>query len=425
MKIADKTKEEMLKELNRLKDQMVSMNKVREKYEQTLETLRKKEEKYEFIVNAHNEYLSLINREYKYEAVNDAYCMGVKKNREDIIGKTVDLIWGRQIFENNIKPHLDNCFNGEIVKFETHFKVGDNKELYYSVNYYPYKNNEGEVIHAVAVTRDITDKKIAELELIESEKRLRELNKRKDEYLDIINTDLIRAENYILSLLPPPMNNDLIKTNWVIKPCSRLGGDAFGYQWLDDNNFAFYILDVSGHGVGAALHSISALTMLRFRTLLHTDFYQPDRVLCSLNRTFNMERHNDLYFTMWYCVFNLQTRTLSYAGAGHPPLILIDRNNRASLVESKNFVIGYSPDLTYKSGKINLEIGSRVYMYSDGAYEVRKPDGKMMTIEELSDYLQQSGTNDGSELTKFYNYLVKLTGDKLEDDFLMLRVNIN
>jgi sigma-B regulation protein RsbU (phosphoserine phosphatase) len=138
-----------------------------------------------------------------------------------------------------------------------------------------------------------------------------------------------------------------------------------------------------------------------------------------------MENHNDLYFTMWYCVFNLQTRTLSYAGAGHPPLILIDKKNNASLVESKNFVIGYSPDLTYKSGKINIDTGSRLYMYSDGAYEVRKPDGKMMCIEDLSDYLQESGKVDGSELKKLYNYLVKLTGDKLEDDFLMLKVHIN
>jgi PAS domain S-box-containing protein len=425
MKISDRSKEEMLKELNRLKEQMASMSKIREKYEQTLETLRKNEEKYEFIVNAHNEFMSLINKSYKYEAVNDAYCLAIKKNREEVIDKTVDSIWGIEIFANNIKPHLDNCFKGEIVKFETHFKVGDNKELYYSVNYYPYRNIKGEVTHAVAVTRDITDKKIAELELIESEKRLRELNKRKDEYLNIINTDLIRAENYILSLLPKPLNSDIIKTNWEIKPCSRLGGDAFGYQWLDNNNFAFYILDVSGHGVGAALHSISALTMLRFRTLLNTDFYQPDSVLYSLNQTFNMEQHNDLYFTMWYCVLNLPTKTLSYAGAGHPPLILIDKKNNASLVESKNFVIGYSPDLTYKSGKISIDNGSRLYMYSDGAYEVRKPDGKMMCIDELSDYLQESGKVDGSELKKLYNYLVKLTGDKLEDDFLMLKVHIN
>ena len=54
------------------------------------------------------------------------------------------------------------------------------------------------------------------------------------------------------SLLPDKLKKGLIKTDWRFVPSAELGGDSFGYHWLDDDHFAFYLLDVSGHGVGAA-----------------------------------------------------------------------------------------------------------------------------------------------------------------------------
>ena len=87
-----------------------------------------------------------------------------------------------------------------------------------------------------------------------------------EENQDILNAELKEAAAYVTSLLPEPLN-DTIKTSWRFIPSTQLGGDAFGYHWLDNDNFALYLLDVCGHGVGAALLSISLVNVLRIPIL--------------------------------------------------------------------------------------------------------------------------------------------------------------
>ena len=67
-------------------------------------------------------------------------------------------------------------------------------------------------------------------------------------------------------------------THWQFIPSAALGGDAFDYQWLDDDHLAICLLDVCGHGVGSALLSISAINTLRSRTLPNTEFPDPSQV---------------------------------------------------------------------------------------------------------------------------------------------------
>ena len=71
--------------------------------------------------------------------------------------------------------------------------------------------------------------------------------------------ELAEAADYVISLLPDPLDGE-VTTEWKFIPSTQLGGDSFGYHWLDDDNLAMYLLDVCGHGVGAALLSISART---------------------------------------------------------------------------------------------------------------------------------------------------------------------
>ena len=116
-----------------------------------------------------------------------------------------------------------------------------------------------------------------------------------------------------------------IRTDWRFVPSADLGGDSFGYHWLDDDHFAFYLLDVSGHGVGAALLSVSALNALRSQSLPQTDFRDPGQVLTALNQAFQMDQQNGMFFTIWYGVYHKPTRRLDYSGGGHPPAILLSR----------------------------------------------------------------------------------------------------
>ncbi len=145
--------------------------------------------------------------------------------------------------------------------------------------------------------------------------------------------ELSEAAKYVISLLPERLSGE-ITTDWQFVPSVELGGDAFGYHWLDDNHLAIYLLDVCGHGVKAALLSISAINVLRNQTLAATDFLAPSEVLSGLNKVFQMDRHNDMYFTIWYGVYDKKSRRLTYSNGGHPAPILMAGQRKKPLNRS-------------------------------------------------------------------------------------------
>lgn len=100
----------------------------------------------------------------------------------------------------------------------------------------------------------------------------------------VMASDLAQAAKYVRSLLPDPLRKGPIRAEWRFVPSTSLGGDTFGYHWLDDNHLAFFLLDVSGHGVGPALLSVSAFNAIRSQSLPQTDFLEPGQVLAALNR---------------------------------------------------------------------------------------------------------------------------------------------
>jgi sigma-B regulation protein RsbU (phosphoserine phosphatase) len=202
-----------------------------------------------------------------------------------------------------------------------------------------------------------------------------------------LHAELQEAAAYVRSILPPPITTPMASA-WTFIPSSSLGGDAFSYHWLDDDHFALFVLDVCGHGVGSALLSVSALNALSSQALPGIDFLAPDRVLEALNNAFPMERQNNLYFTIWYGVYEVSTRTLSYAAAGHPPPILLAPGEPPRQLQGIGLPIGTFEGLDYDNFSTTVPPGSKLYMYSDGVFEVEKKDnGGMLPFEEFIDVL--------------------------------------
>jgi len=240
----------------------------------------------------------------------------------------------------------------------------------------------------------------------------------------VLAKELALAADYVISLLPRPVTDGAVQTRWRYVPSTQLGGDCFGYHWIDDGNFAMYLLDVCGHGVGSALLSVSAFNVLRSQTLPNADFRMPEQVLTALNGAFQMDDHNGLYFTIWYGVYQPATRTLRYASGGHPPALLLTAGGGIRPLITENFFIGGLPDSTYESGALAVPTPARLYIFSDGVYEVNRPDGTMWTVEDLGVYLSAKAPEEDGEIDALYRHLQEMSGrTTLEDDFSMLKVN--
>lgn len=236
-----------------------------------------------------------------------------------------------------------------------------------------------------------------------------------------LQTELDEAAEYVRSLLPSPLRG-IVTTEALFKPSVQLGGDCFDYYWLDNENLAIYLLDVSGHGVGAALLSVSVLNMLRSQSLPQTNFSQPSQVLTGLNRAF---QNSDKFFTIWYGVYNTTTKQLVYANAGHPPALIISGNSPDNLQILKlglpSVPIGILPDGDFENEFYSIDEKSNLYLFSDGAYEIMLSNGQIWGLNAFMDLLKQI---DHSNLQSLLQQIYLLTAaNTFDDDFSILKVN--
>ena len=249
----------------------------------------------------------------------------------------------------------------------------------------------------------------------------------RNKLLEHLNQELAEAADYVRTILPKPIKEGAIRTDWRFIPSASLGGDAFGYHWVDEDHFAIYLIDVSGHGVGAALLSVSVMNVLRSQSLPSADFKKPEQVLEALNIAFPGEENNDMFFTMWYGVYKKSTRELSYASGGHPPALLLDDSStddsKAILLRTPNYVIGGMSEVIYEKKECLVGERNTLYIFSDGVYEVEKSDGSMWRFQEFADLMNKVKTDGQSILDRVYNYSRKLgNSDKFEDDFTIIEV---
>ena len=207
---------------------------------------------------------------------------------------------------------------------------------------------------------------------------------------DQLKTELAEAESYVRSLLPEDLTQK-VPINARFIPSSSLGGDCYDFYWLDPDYLVIYLLDVSGHGLGSALLSTSVLNMLRSQALPDVNFYRPEKVLQALNDTFQMNDQNEKYFTMWYGVYNRANRQLMYASAGHPPAVLVSpqtgQPHAVEALKTPGLPIGMLPDIQYYWQRCEIPPDSRLYLFSDGVYEIKQWDNTVMGLEDFIEIL--------------------------------------
>ena len=238
----------------------------------------------------------------------------------------------------------------------------------------------------------------------------------------VLCDELAEAAQYVRSLLPAPLETGPVRAAWRFQPSTQLGGDAFGYHWLDDRHLAFYLLDVCGHGVGAALLSVSVMNVLKNRSMPEVDFAEPGAVLGALNRTFSMEAQNNMFFTVWYGVLSLDTRNIVYACGGHPPaVLLVPGEATPQRLPAAGAIVGAFAETRYATVRVAFAPGSRLYVFSDGVYELARPDGSTVQLEEFVAELGKPAS--GSKLEEILNWATHIRGGaKFDDDLSVMEL---
>ncbi len=239
-----------------------------------------------------------------------------------------------------------------------------------------------------------------------------------------LEEELNEATRYAMSILPEP-RKEWPSTLWRFEPSTELGGDSFGYHNIDPDHFAIYLIDVCGHGVGAALLSAAVINVLRAGVLPDTDFREPGAVLTGLNNAFPMEKQNNMFFTIWYGVHNRHSGELLFSSGGHPGSILLragpDKTVSTRLLDTQgNLTIGAFPDVQFSENTVFVEPGDRLIVLSDGTFEIDESDGNMLTQQDLVEFAS-GDLNRGPE--EIYAWIQSINGEgPLPDDFSLVEV---
>ena len=207
-----------------------------------------------------------------------------------------------------------------------------------------------------------------------------------------LRRDLKAAARIQASLLPRgPVTVPGFAFAWAFRPCDELAGDALNVCRLDDDHMAFYLLDVSGHGVASALLAVTVTRLLspaagQESLLLHseggtTHVVPPASVADRLALQFPFDPSTEQYFTLAYGVLTVPTGEFRYVSAGHPPAVHVPRDAAARYLDATGLPVGFGAG--YEEHVFPLAPGDRLYLYSDGVPEAMNPAGEQFGDERL------------------------------------------
>ena len=240
-----------------------------------------------------------------------------------------------------------------------------------------------------------------------------------------LHSELRSASTFVRGLLP--RTGEVVpgvRVEWEFLPSSHLGGDFFQVARWGDDHLGLMVLDMSGHGIGPALRAVSLSLFFNGEHMQQMfPSYDPGEILTSLNQQYPMSDDGE-YFTIWVGVWQCSTRLLRYATAGHPGSIVVKRDRSSVVLGERSWPIGFSDDEVYGTDFITVNPGDRMYLFSDGIYEVMNSQGEIWgrkrlqeALEEVASQPMQSGLSRIIEQSRTWN-----AQGGFEDDVALLGV---
>jgi phosphoserine phosphatase RsbU/P len=276
----------------------------------------------------------------------------------------------------------------------------------------PIRNDSGEVTHFIGVQSDVTERRDAESALHAAKAQLEAVNEN-------IRFDLETAARIQRALLPMSLPQPPgYRFAWHFLPSAQLAGDTLNVLWLSHDEVALYVADVSGHGVSAALLSVTLsrwlsttpgqLSLLAVDSTSPTGYRvsSPAEVAERLNLQFPFDPRTGQYFTLIYGILTLSRREFQYVSAGHPPLVFLPLGREARALSTEGFPVGIVRSPGYEEHAVQLSPGDRLMLLTDGLTEAADATGEQFGVARV---LEAAEASRGHSLERQLGEIVEST----------------
>lgn len=245
-----------------------------------------------------------------------------------------------------------------------------------------------------------------------------------------IRQEIAKAKIIQENLIPKEKTFDYIKEfnlSFYYSPIDSVGGDIYDVIRLSENKFGFFIADVSGHGMSAALIS----SMMK---IIINKYSKIDKPLSSIFYDIN----NDLYtligrissfITAFYMTYDYDKGIIEYTDAGHPPALYYNKEKDTIYeLTTKGTLFGIFKDQEFEHKSISVNKGDKILLYTDGLIEIPNFENEMFKLGNLkSAFLKTSQLKSKETLDVIIDCLKTFAGENYDDfdDKTMLCLDID
>jgi sigma-B regulation protein RsbU (phosphoserine phosphatase) len=214
-----------------------------------------------------------------------------------------------------------------------------------------------------------------------------------------------------------------IKSDYIFIPLLKVSGDFIDITKLEESIYGYFISDISGHGVAAALIS----SMLKvFFSLYGKDVLSPELLYEILNEEFFTYLNSGEYFTSFYGIYFEEERKFVYTNANHPPPLLLKVGSGDIIpLNTEGFFVGVFKDTKFEEKEVLLEKGDRILFYTDGITEAKNEKMEEYGEERLVNlYCQMKNTDISELIAKIKETVLGFSAGIIEDDITLAIVEI-
>lgn len=321
--------------------------------------------------------------------VNEGFVRLTGYSAEEVIGQSCRFLQGDGSNPDTVQIIRD-ALNGEYecsVEIQNFRK--DGTPFWNRLSITPVRDPEGTVTHFIGIQSDVTLRRLAEDGLKKANEELEQANV-------IMQRDLDEAAQIQRAWLPQSLPEvEGYRFAWSFIPCQELGGDSLNVLRLDEHHLGMYVLDVTGHGVGAALLSASIQRWLSpvpehsclFKRVPRPgtgyEIASPSAVATTLNGWFQAEPKSGKFFTLIYGILDLRDGEFRYTTAGHPPPLKVGSEGAEVCPLARGIPVGMLKEFDFGEARLRLRKGDRLLFYTDGAQEAEAPDEELYELERL------------------------------------------